>query len=116
MSVADPLIQASLIGEAIDGGPVGVLVADENMRYIAVNEFAARFLGYTRVELLALRVTDVAPSEATPEAYRSFLRTGTQEGVSPVRRKDGADAAISYHAAETRIAGMTVYISVFVPA
>ena len=55
MSVAEPLVQAGLLGEAIDRAPDAVLVADESMRYLAVNQAACRLLGYTREELLALR-------------------------------------------------------------
>ena len=38
MGVSEPLIQTSLLGEAIENGPVAVLVADEHGRYVAVNQ------------------------------------------------------------------------------
>ena len=56
-TAAEPLIQASLLGEAVDSGPVAVFVADEQMRYVAVNEYAASLLGYSRAELLKLDMT-----------------------------------------------------------
>ena len=59
-NVAQPLVQAGLLGEAIDRGPMLVLVADEEMRYVAANQLACDVLGYTRDELLGLRTTDVA--------------------------------------------------------
>ena len=71
MPSPETLIQVGLLGEAIDQGPVGVLVADENMRYIAANQFACVLLGYTRAQLLDLRVTDVAPG---PSSLRSPAR------------------------------------------
>ena len=40
VSASDPLIQASLLGEAIDAADVLVFVADETTRYIAVNRAA----------------------------------------------------------------------------
>ena len=53
MGVSEPLIQTSLLGEAIENGPVAVFVADEHGRYVAVNRAACQLLGYTREELLA---------------------------------------------------------------
>ncbi len=68
MSTAEQRIQTGLLGEAVDVGPVLVFVADENMRYIAVNRRACEVLGYEREELLALHVTDVAVGfEVEPE-------------------------------------------------
>jgi PAS domain S-box-containing protein len=113
MNLAEPLIQASLLGEALDRGPVGILVADEDMRYVAANEYAAELLGYTREELLALRVTEVVADDGADADFRAFVRNGTQRGTSTLRRKDGGALTISYHAAETRIAGMGLFVSVF---
>jgi len=52
MGVSEPLIQASLLGEAIEHGPVAVFVADEHGNYVAVNQAACTMLGYTRIELV----------------------------------------------------------------
>ena len=38
--VAEPLIQATLLGEALDNGPVAVFVVGDDFRYIAVNQYA----------------------------------------------------------------------------
>src|SRR6266508_2730132 len=80
MNVAQPLVQASLLGEAIDAGPALVFVADEDMQYVAVNETACAELGYEREELLALRVTDVAASADAPEAYARMVASGEAAG------------------------------------
>jgi hypothetical protein len=45
MTSPDSLIQMSLLGEAVEDGPVGVLVADDNMRSIAANNYVCRMLG-----------------------------------------------------------------------
>ena len=66
---AETLIQTSLIGEALDHGPVLLFLADEDMRYVAVNALACELLGYTRAELLGLRVADVCRDEEAPEEY-----------------------------------------------
>ncbi|MBD0330998.1 MAG: PAS domain-containing protein [Thermoleophilia bacterium] len=111
-SVAQPLVQASLVGEAIDHGPVAVFVADEDMRYIAVNEFACSLLGYSRAELLELRVTDVARG---PEAAQDFADVVTKrEGAGTVRltTKTGRELSVSYLAQATRVAGMAFFVAV----
>ena len=85
-TAAEPLIQASLLGEAVDTGPVAIFVADEQMRYVAVNAYAAELLGYTRAELLELRVHG---RRARARGDRALRRGGRS---SPARRHRAADA------------------------
>ena len=112
MNVAQPLIQSSLVGEAIDAGPVLVLVADEDMRYVAVNEFACSELGYTREEFLGLTVADVARGPDTRAEYRRLVRSGALAGITTVVHKDGREFRYAYRARETVVAGLTLYVSV----
>lgn len=114
MSVAEPLVQASLLGEAIDPGPVAILVADETGRYVAANQFACDLLGYSREELLRLNVTDIARDGAAD--YAEMLKTSRWDGISTVSRKDGSTVDVRFAARETRVAGMAVYVSVGWPA
>ncbi|MDQ3822662.1 MAG: PAS domain-containing protein [Actinomycetota bacterium] len=110
--VAEPLIQASLLGEAIDHGPVAVFVADDDLRYIAVNEFACTLLGYSREELLSLRVTDVlAPGEAAEDAF-DLAAGRPRGGESSLLRKDGAPVRIAYRTSETTVAGMRFSVAI----
>jgi PAS domain S-box-containing protein len=112
LSVAEPLVQASLVGEAIDRGPVAVLVADEEMRFVAVNGFACELLGYTRGELLDLKVTDVARYEDASGDYAKMVTAGAQTGTVALSRKDGEEVSVSYHWQQTTLAGLTFYVSV----
>jgi len=112
MGVSEPLIQASLLGEAVEHGPAAVFVADERGRYVAVNQAACALVGYAREELLAMRVTDlVAPDEAEAP-WREMVANGTQRGRSTLKRKDGSTVEFVYLAGETKVAGMPVYVSV----
>ncbi len=115
MSVAEPLIQASLIGEAVDNGPAAIFVADDEGRYIAVNTFACELLGYTRSELLSLTVQDVAPDEAAAASFAKLLRDGVLEGTTVVRHKDGGDVTIEWRATRTTAAGMEFFVAVAIP-
>jgi PAS domain S-box-containing protein len=113
VSVSEPLVQAGLLGEAIDQGPVLVFVADDELRYVAVNEFAARTLGYTRPELLGLRVTDVTRYEDAGQDFTELLRGKRMtSGTARLACKDGRELRMEYRAAETRVASMAFYVSV----
>jgi PAS domain S-box-containing protein len=112
MGVSEPLIQASLLGEAIEHGPVAVLVADERGKYVAVNQRACLMLGYTREELLGLHVADVARYSEADEEWSEMRQVGTRTGTSILTRKDGTTVEFSYVAGETTVAGMPVFVSV----
>ena len=109
MSVANPLIQATLLGEAVENGPVAVFVADENRRYVAVNQAACALVGYSREELLALHVDDIVEDVGKWDDMR---RDGTVTGVAELTRKDGSKTHFHYVAGATVVAGMPVYVSV----
>jgi PAS domain S-box-containing protein len=109
MTVDDPLVQAALLGEAVDQGPTAVFVADEEGRYVAVNRAACALLGYSREELLALSVADVAENRGR---WEELQERGTISGTTQLLRKDGTRAAFSWTAGRTVVAGMPVYVSV----
>jgi PAS domain S-box-containing protein len=111
-TAAEPLIQASLLGEAVDPGPVAIFVADEQMRYVAVNAFAAELLGYTRAELLELRVTDIVRTAEAAEHFDEVVAHRHKDGIALMTRKDGTVFQLGYRARETTVAGMPLYVSV----
>lgn len=116
MTAAEVLIQTALLGEALDAGPALVFVADEDMNYIAVNESACRELGYTREELLKLRVTEVAREAEAPSQYDEMLARGFRHGSAVLTRKDGTTVELAYRATQTTVAGLPLFVSVgFVP-
>ena len=111
MSVAEPLIQATLIGEAVDNGPLAIFVADENGRYVAVNTLACDLLGYTRSELLELNAHDLALNEPVAASFAELAQEGTLNGITVLRHKDGSDVTIEWHASRTTVAGMEFFVS-----
>jgi PAS domain S-box-containing protein len=96
----------------MDDGPVVVFVADEQMRYIAVSRRACELLGYTRDELLELKVTDVAVYDDAAQEYAELVGKGVRSGRSVLRRKDGSEVGFRYRASTTTVARMTVYVAV----
>jgi PAS domain S-box-containing protein len=112
MGEAETLIQTSLLGEAVDTSPALVFVADEEMRYIAVNRTACETLGYTRDELLELRVPDVARSTDASMQYDEMLARGARDGVSILTTKDGRELEFAYAASRTRVAKLEMFVAV----
>jgi PAS domain S-box-containing protein len=106
MGVSDPLIQTSLLGEAIEHAPVAVFVVDEQGEFVAVNQSACALLGYERGELLTLRVADVARDEQPSEDGVPGIRKTT------LTRNDGGTLDFTYAAGETTVAGMSVFVYV----
>ena len=111
-----PLIQTGLIGEALESGPVGVLVADDDARYVAVNLYACKLLGYEREELLELSVPDIAVGESAIGDYQDFLARPRWRSTYRLRHRDGSISDYEILAADTRIAGLQFYVSLFWPA
>ena len=114
-AVAHDLVQKSLVGEALDAGPVAVFVADDDGKYLAVNAYACELLGYEREELLALRVPDVAADADAAAHFEKMLRTGKRAGTALLRRKDGTAVELHFRASATTVGGMALYVGVFWP-
>ena len=76
------------------------------------NLAACLMLGYTRDELLGLKMTQVARYEAAAGEFEELMDTGTKLGVSQLTRKDGTNVRFSYVAGATVVAGMSVFVAV----
>jgi PAS domain S-box-containing protein len=111
-AAAEELIQTALLGEAVDVGPALVFVADEEMKYIAVNKRACDVLGYSRDELLRLRVNEVAREADSGTQYDEMLSRGFRHGTAVLTRKDGSEIELAYQARETVAAGLKLFVSV----
>jgi PAS domain S-box-containing protein len=107
------LVQIALLGEAIDLLPLAVFVFDDEGRYVAVNAHASELLGYSREELLQLRIGDLAesPTEAH-EAYQEVAEQRLLAAITRARRKDGSVVELEFRGGATVIAGMPFYVGV----
>jgi PAS domain S-box-containing protein len=113
--VDDPLIQQTLLGEAVDAGPAAIFVLGEDRKYVAVNETACRLLGYERRELLALDPGDLAPESDVSARFEELGRAGQLSGTVNLRTKSGELVGVTYRACETTAARMRFWISVAFP-
>ncbi|HEX4929591.1 MAG TPA: PAS domain S-box protein [Gaiellaceae bacterium] len=109
---AHELVQKSLVGEALEHGPMAIFVADENGRYIAVNAYACKLLGYTRDELLGLHLSEVAVNPGALEDFDEMRRNRRRAGTTVLRHRDGSELAMNFRASETTVGGMPLYIGI----
>jgi PAS domain S-box-containing protein len=65
-----------------ESGNDGILIADEDGRFILVNKAACELLGYTRDQLMFMNVTDLKSSFSPEESarYHAHLRSGYEIG------------------------------------
>ena len=115
MKPSEPLVQSVLLGEAVEHAPVAILVADDEMRYVAANVTACELLGYTREELLGLRVTDIAAYPEAEGEFEAMISNGELIGRTTVRLKDGSARSLRHRSAEIKIAGLAYYVAVLWP-
>ena len=108
-AVTHELVQKSLVGEALEHGPVAVFVADDDGRYLAVNAYACELLGYTRSE-------DVAVDPDAQTNYAEMKRRGSHTGLTQLRHSDGSEIEMHFRASQTTVGGMLVYIGTCWPA
>ena len=115
MEPSGPLVQSVLLGEAVEHAPVAILVADDEMRYVAANATASELLGYSREELLGLRVTDIAQYPEAEGEFEAMISAGELMGRTTVRLKDGTARSLRHRSAEIKIAGLAYYVAVLWP-
>ncbi len=88
----------SLVDHALDA----IVLADDQGRYIAVNPAFCELTGYSRDQLLALGVADLAapdqqPAEAANQ-FDEFVHAGTESGTFTLRHNDGHVVQTEYRA------------------
>jgi PAS domain-containing protein len=88
------------------------LVADDEARYLAASESAARYLGVDMAAVLRLTLADVTrPSDRAlaQASFREFLAAGTAAGEFSLIRPDGREVRAAFQAtANTPVAGLHV--------
>lgn len=82
--------------------PPAIVEVNEKRQYVAVNDSACRLLGYSREELLALRIDDLSfPSGAhVSPMFEHYQNNGEMHGLFALRSKKGDIIKIRYDAFE----------------
>jgi len=76
----------------IENAPDGIFVADENGKYVEVNEAATRITGYSKDELLKMSVSDMTPEESLEVGlnhFRKMVINGTSKADLLFKHKNG---------------------------
>jgi PAS domain-containing protein len=113
-SLAEPEIQAQLISEALLAASVGLLVWDDDRRYIAANPAACEILGASLDELLGQLVGEHTIDGG--EAIEAALQKRFATGEALVERFDGSGLIrVQYTTFETKTAGMPFMATILTP-
>ncbi len=87
-------VDLTIFRTLLDNSSDGIEVIDPvTLRYLDVNEKACRDLGYSREELLSMRITDVDPAyneETNKMIAEQMQQSGTARFETVHRRKDGS--------------------------
>ncbi len=102
------IVQEALLGQAAASAGAALLVNDDTLRYVAANSAACKLLGYTRDQLLQLRVGDVVegPESGLLEAARQVADGKIRHGTVTVRRKDDRSFPVQYVSAPATVGGL----------
>ena len=93
------LVQRMLLGEAADGAAIGLTIATAN-RCVAVNQYGADALGYSREELLRKKPRDLA-AMTDPEVaavVEELKSHGAATGSTALIQSSGATVQIQFEA------------------
>jgi PAS domain S-box-containing protein len=108
------LAQSTLLGELLENARIGVLAVDEG-RYVAANQYACTLSGYERDDLIGRRVGELNPASALPAQFAEIRGDGRGGGEVLLRRKDGEEVRVSYRVVGATIAGLEILVAFFWP-
>ena len=108
----DP-VQVTLLGEAAECADVGVIVWNEERRYVAVNPKACELIGTTREQLLASTVGSTNRSPEAKAAIDGILDHVPARGSLTVTRPDGTHVELEWVVFPTRVAGLEHVLGLF---
>jgi PAS domain S-box-containing protein len=114
VSSEQDVVQETLLGEALEHGPMGAIVLDEQGRFLAANRAACRLTGYARDELLRLGPADLAADASAVPARLEEMDAGTLvHGVTELRRQDGSLLTVEFRVGATRSGGLPYFVLLF---
>jgi len=96
-----------------------MVLADEQRRFVEVNDAALQLLGRERAELIGTPVADtIRPSERerAEREWQAFMRSGEHTGTRNVVRADGSEVQIEVAARFLRVGGRRLAVSVTLAA
>ena len=113
MTVPNEAVQTMLLGDSVEHAEVGVLVWNEDRRYVAANPKACELIGTTREQLLAGAVGSTNRSPEAKAAIDAILEHVPAQGEIAVTRPDGTEVMLDWLVFPTAIAGLDHIIGLF---
>jgi PAS domain S-box-containing protein len=92
-----------------------MVLADEQRRFVEVNDAALRLLGRERAELIGTPVADtirLSERERAEREWRAFMRSGEHTGTRNIVRADGSEVQIEVAARFLQVGGRRLAVSV----
>ena len=110
------IVHQTLLGDAWENAEVAVSIFSDEGRYIACNTAFCRLSGFTREEIVKMRVgVDLAPegSRQNLDLFRGITGDRLQAGTGELRRKDGVVLPVDILAVATQVAGLPYFIVLY---
>lgn len=85
---------------------VGLLLADDQRRYVAANPVACDILGRVEDDLIGRRVDDLIDGSDADEIWREFRAKGALSGVIALRRPGGDCIHVDFRATANLVPGL----------
>ncbi len=108
-----PELQETLLGQAFEHGPVGVIVLDERGNFLAANRRATELCGYSRAELLELGSAGISAEPGLEERLAAMASGALTRGTGRIRCKDGSVKEVAFRVGETTVSGLPFFALMF---
>lgn len=106
----DRVVHGTLLGDAVNGASVPALLANEDGQYLAANDAACDLTGFSRAELVALRVGALAADDRSGQLYANISHGRKMRGRKRIRRRTGEIVDCRYWAIRTRVVGLPYFL------
>jgi PAS domain-containing protein len=106
VSLSNEAVQQTLLGDAADHADVGMVVWNEERRYVAVNAAACRLLHTTREALLETHVGDNNRSPETRGTVDQLIAHVPARGTMTIARADESSIEVEWVVFPTSLAGL----------
>jgi PAS domain S-box-containing protein len=110
------IAHVTLLGDAWENAASGAVVFNDARQYLAANAAYCALTGYSRDEIIDLRVGHNLLLQEIDQA--EFIRRITEHqqiGEAVIRRKDGTPLPVSYMVIPTEISGRPCYVGLVWP-
>ena len=111
------LIHQTLLGDAWENAAAAITIFSDDGRYIACNTAFCELSGYSRDEIVQMRVgVDLAADGRNLELFRDIVGAGRRRGGGGLKRKDGTVVEVEVEAIATTVANLPYHIVLYFPS